>query len=246
MSVFRWVFLCVLLALPGAAQSPAFEVVSVKPDNTQDFRDIRMKVLPGVPDWANREQYDIEAKPPDGAFPAGLPTSEARAKMQAMLQALLADRFNLVIRRETKDMARYALTVAKGGPKLQTATIEEKDCPVGPTDGPSCHQFMGGQGRGLHAKAVDMKDLAGFIENWTDHPVVDRTGLDGLFAMDTDGWTSTRALGPPPRSCQPDWTALRGRRHVRSGSAHVVHGARPAGGPVDTYVVEHMEKPTAN
>ena len=100
MSVFRRVFLCVLLALPGAAQSLAFEVVSIKPDNTQDFRNMRMKVLParpflgdrparanaaglrlqpaddlserlsGVPDWANREQYDIEAKPPVGAFPA--------------------------------------------------------------------------------------------------------------------------------------------------------------------------------
>ena len=54
MSVFRWVFLCVLLALPGAAQSLAFEVVSIKPDNTQDFRNMRMKVLPARPFLGDR------------------------------------------------------------------------------------------------------------------------------------------------------------------------------------------------
>ena len=46
-----------------------------------------------------------------------------------MLQALLAERFKLVIHREMKEMPVYALVVAKGGPKLQKADIEEKDCP---------------------------------------------------------------------------------------------------------------------
>ena len=254
------------LALPAVAQSPAFEVISIKPNNTADFRSIRMKVLPGgrfsatalplrmllvyaydlpmntserlsgVPDWANREQFDIEAKPPDGAFTEAMPTSEARAKMQAMMQALLADRFKLVMRRETKDLPMYALTVGKGGPKLAKATIEEKDCSLGPTEGVSCHQFNGGQGRGLHAKAVSMTDLAGFIENWTDHPVVDRTGLGGLFAMDTEGWLpDARSAAAARGRVQPQPGAALGRwRYDRCSASDLVHGAPSAGARVET------------
>jgi uncharacterized protein (TIGR03435 family) len=286
MPVFRWALGCLLLAYLGAAQSPAFEVVSIKPNKTDDFRNMRMKVLPGgrfsasalpvrmllvsaynlpmnpserlsgVPDWVNREQYDIEAKAPAGAFPEGMPTSEARAKMQAMLQTLLEDRFKLVMRRETKDVSMYALTVAKGEPKLQKSSVEEKDCPLGPTDEASCHQFMGGQGRGLHAKAVNMKDLAGYIENWTDHPVVDQTGLGGLFAMDTEGWTPMRPPPPPPAGdAMPNPTAR------PSGDGDMSDPTRPTlvmvlrrlgldlklqKGPVEIYVVERMERPTGN
>ncbi len=275
-----------LLALPAAAQSPAFEVAWIKPDNTEDFRHIRMQVEPGgrfsatalpvrallvyaynlpmnfserlsgVPDWVNREQFDIEAKAPDGAFPAGLPTSEAKTKMQAMVRSLLADRFRLVMRHETRDMPIYALIVAKGGPKLQKAGVQEQDCEAGATSGVNCHQFLGGQGRGLHAKAVDMKDLAGYIENWTDHPVVDRTGLDGLFAMDTEGWTPMRASPPPPVNAAPPNPGAR-----PSGDGDMSDPARPTlfmvlrrlgldlkpeKGPVEIYIVEHVERPTGN
>jgi uncharacterized protein (TIGR03435 family) len=212
--------------------------------------------LSGVPDWVIRERFDIEAKASEGAFPAGMPNSEARAKMQAMLQALLADRFKLVMRRETKDIPMYALTVANGGPKLQGSSTKEEDCPLGPTDGVSCHQFMGGQGRGLHAKAVNMQDLAGYIENWTDHPVVDRTGLTGLFAMDTEGWTPMR-LPPPP----PPGAAAPNPGAPPSGDGDMSDPARPTlvmvlrrlgldlkqqKGPVVVYAIEQVERPTVN
>jgi uncharacterized protein (TIGR03435 family) len=283
MRALRLAFFTLLLALPTAAQSPAFEVVSIKVNPTEDFRSMRMKVLPGgrftatalplrmllvyayklpmnpserltgVPEWANRTAYDIDAKPPDGAFPAGIPEAEASAKMRAMLQVMLVDRFKLAMRRETKDTTIYALTVASGGPKLDASSIQEKDCSIGPTDGPSCHQFMGGQGRGLHAKAVNMADLGGYIENWTDHPVVDRTGLNGLYAMDTEGWTPMRAA--PPADPTPNPLAR------PSGDGDMSDPARPTlfmvlkklgldlkpqKGPADIYIVEHMEKPTVN
>ena len=47
MHLFRAAFFCALCVLPAAAQPPAFEVISIKPNNTADFRSIRMKVLPG-------------------------------------------------------------------------------------------------------------------------------------------------------------------------------------------------------
>jgi uncharacterized protein (TIGR03435 family) len=56
--------------------------------------------LTGVPEWTNEARYDIEAKAPDGACPAGLPASDARARVRAMLRALLADRFRLMMRRD--------------------------------------------------------------------------------------------------------------------------------------------------
>src|SRR2546421_12668753 len=93
-----------LLALPAVAQSQAFEVIAIKPARAGDPRNMRMRVLPngdlnasavpvllllhyaydlpinpsprlsGLPGW--REPYDIEAKAPANAVPAGRPESE--------------------------------------------------------------------------------------------------------------------------------------------------------------------------
>lgn len=280
MSVFRQALVCLLLCMPAVAQS--FEVVSIKPDASGDPRNIRMQVLPGgrvtataipplilvayaydlpvnpsprvsgVPDWAIRERYDVDAKAPEGAVPAGLAASEVRARIRPMIRELLAGRFKLAMRVEQKEMTVYALAVAGGGAKLQKSALVEKDCVLDTAAPESCHHFMGGMGRGMHAKAVNMDDLARFIENWTDYPVVNRTSLDGLFAVETEGWTAMR-LPPPPPDNVP---AAR-----PSGDGDMADPARPtifavlrklglelkqqkASMPV--YTVEHMERPTAN
>ena len=71
------------------------------------------------PDWMNNlmgaERFNVQAKIPDGA---------TKEQVPQMLQALLADRFKLVVHRETKDHSIYALIVAKGGPKLKEAEPE--------------------------------------------------------------------------------------------------------------------------
>jgi uncharacterized protein (TIGR03435 family) len=43
-----------------------------------------------------------------------------------------------------------------------------------------------------------MDDLARYIENWADSPVVNRTALGGLFAVETEGWAPMRLPPPPP------------------------------------------------
>jgi uncharacterized protein (TIGR03435 family) len=43
-----------------------------------------------------------------------------------------------------------------------------------------------------------MGDLAHYIENWTDLPVMDRTNLSGLFTVHTEGWIPMRLPPPPP------------------------------------------------
>ena len=207
-------------------QSPAFEVISIKPARSADPRSMRMRVLPngdlhasavpvhvllryaydvpvnpsprlsGLPGW--RETYDIEARAPAGAVPAGLPEREKRGRIQLMIRGLLADRFKLVMRVEQKTMPVYALTVASGGPNLQKSTIEEKDCILDTGTPESCHHFIAGRGHPLDARAVNMDDLAQYIENWADLPVVNRTGISGLFDVKTEGWMPMRLPPPPP------------------------------------------------
>jgi uncharacterized protein (TIGR03435 family) len=77
-----------------------------------------------------------------GAIPAGLATAALHEKVRPMLQALLADRFKLAMRRDTREAPVYALTLAKGGPKLKPAGIDEKDCSV--DDKIACHSLHGG------------------------------------------------------------------------------------------------------
>jgi uncharacterized protein (TIGR03435 family) len=45
-----------------------------------------------------------------------------------------------------------------------------------------------------------MDDLAQYIENWTDLPVVNRTAVSGLFAVTTEGWIPMRLPPPPPEN----------------------------------------------
>jgi uncharacterized protein (TIGR03435 family) len=119
--------------------------------------------------------------------------------MQGMIRGLLADRFKVVMRVEQKRMPAYALTVASGGPNLQKSTIAEKDCVFDTGTPESCHNFINvGRGHPLNARAIDMDDLAQYIENWTDLPVVNRTALNGLFAVQTEGWIPMRLPPPPP------------------------------------------------
>jgi uncharacterized protein (TIGR03435 family) len=148
-------------------------------------------------------QFDIEAVAPQGAIPAGAPQSVQNEIVERMLQTLLAERFKLVIRRETKELPVYAIVIGKNSSKLKRSDVQEKDC-ASRTPSPTvvpCHEFNGGRGRGLHADAANMTDLAQFVENWAGRPVVDKTGLMGLFNIQTTGWRPDDAI---PVQARPD------------------------------------------
>jgi uncharacterized protein (TIGR03435 family) len=102
------------------------------------------------------------------------------------------------MRVEQKTMPVYVLSVASGGPHLQKSAIEEKDCILDTGTPDSCHNFIAGRGHPLNARAINMDDLAQYIENWTDLPVVNRTAISGLFAVETEGWMPMRLPPPPP------------------------------------------------
>jgi bla regulator protein BlaR1 len=204
--------------------------------------------LMGIPNWVQgTTMYDVEAT---SAMPPGLSVQARDDRVRAMVQALLVDRFKLVMRRESKEMPVYALVVAKGGPKLQRADIEEKDCPeatlapLGPqtasTPMPNvCHAIEGGMGRGLHARAVTMADLAAFVGGWTDRPLQDKTGIQGLYRFDqTQGFLSMNA--PPPDPTSP----LADEPTVSEMFAGLGLKMEPQQGVADVWVIEHLEKPS--
>ncbi|MGH9421652.1 MAG: M56 family metallopeptidase, partial [Thermoanaerobaculia bacterium] len=196
-----------------SAQSlPAFEVASVKPHSPGDRSLVFPQFLPGGrfsvvglplqiviafaynlpfqgtqrsggPDWIRSAEniYDIEAKADEDAL-KGLSSNERADKLRLMLQSLLAERFKLTIRRDRKEQPVYTLTVGKNGPKLQKSKLEEKDC-ADPAN--QCHIGGAGQGRGIHVKAFDLADLIVSVSNFTDRPLLDRTGLTGLYDIDT-------------------------------------------------------------
>jgi uncharacterized protein (TIGR03435 family) len=207
--------------------------------------------LSPLPDWTVRERYDIEAKAPPNAIPPGLQDSEVRRRIQQMIRGLLVDRFRLVMRIENKTMSVYALTVASGGPKLQKSAIAEKDCTVhslwlwSGTDPEACHNFVGGFGHPLNAKAIDMDDLVHYIANWTDLPVVNRTALSGLFSVNTEGWAPMR-LPPPPPNAAPGVNPFAGLPTIFTVLRKLGLELQRQEDILPVYTVERIERPAAN
>jgi uncharacterized protein (TIGR03435 family) len=274
MSVFCQAVVYLLVALPAAAQSQTFATITIKPARSADPRNERVRVLPNgdliasavpvitllsyaydvpinpsprlspLPDWTVRERYDIEGKAPANAITRSLQGSEARSRIQQMIRGLLADRFGLVMRVENKTMSVYALTVASGGSELQKSAITKKDCTFD-TDPEGCHNFVAGLGHPLNAKAIDMDDLAHYIGNWTDLPVVNRTALSGLFTVNTQGWAPMR-LPPPPPNATPAANPFAGLPTIFTVLGKLGLELKRQEDILPVYTVERIERPAAN
>ncbi|QOY87772.1 TIGR03435 family protein [Paludibaculum fermentans] len=264
-----------LVALPAIAQSPAFATITIKPALSANPPGARMRVLPGgnltgsavsvnallsyaydvpsnpsprlsnLPEWALREKYDIEAKAPANAVPPGLPEGEARSRVQQMVRELLAGRFQLVLRVENRTMPVYALTIASGGPRLQKSPIAGKGCAF-QTGPDACHNFVGGLGHPLNAKAIDMDDLAHYIANWTGLPVVNRSALSGLFTVNTEGWVPMRLPPPPPNTTATAVNPFAGLPTIFDVLRKLGLELKRQQDTLSVYTVEHIERPAAN
>jgi uncharacterized protein (TIGR03435 family) len=183
------------LALAIHAQTPRFEVASVKP-STGDGRVMcgggPASNSPGLfrcenfplsgyitrawqfapyelvaPDWLQTQRFDVQAKVPDGV---------SREQFQAMLQDLLAKRFGLVAHRETREMAIYALRAPQGGAKLKEWVAAA----------------AGQSGAGRDDSGLAVRRMAGWpmetVIVWLaaelGRPVVDETGLKGRYDIE--------------------------------------------------------------
>jgi uncharacterized protein (TIGR03435 family) len=208
--------------------------------------------LLGVPGWARSTAYDIEAV---GAIPAGLSAQAREDRVRSMVRTLLADRFKLAIHVETKTMPVYELTVAKGGLKLEKSDVAEKDCPevsemaASPSLAPSdlaCHVFGGSQGRGIYARAADMSDLANFVANWAGRPVVDRTEVKGLYKVETKAWLPMQPMSQATGSKAEDGSDVSDVPTLFQVLEQLGLKMNGRTDKADVYVVDHIEKPSAN
>lgn len=208
-----------LTVLPALAQAQKFEIADVHvsptaPTFAQNFggvlregryvnRDATMLNLivaaygvsedniAGGPGWITSDLFDVVAKVPAG-------TTLATANV--MLQNLLAERFHLVIRNDTRPVPRYVLTVGKNGSKLKPAAgtdnpgclpVQQSGAPAGPPDPASmpnikvaCHNLTS------QAIADNLHQMAG---GYFDHDLVDSTKLEGSWDFELE-WTSRGAL----------------------------------------------------
>jgi uncharacterized protein (TIGR03435 family) len=206
--------------------------------------------ISGGPEWLRSERFDIEARAESGAIPAGAPSAERERRMRIMLQNLLADRFRLSLHTDVRETPVYAIVVAKNGPKLERSGKQEKDCDA-QLRGQEipCHQIDGGQGRGLHASAATISDVALYVANFADRPVIDRTGLKDLYRLDTEGWIPMNAPQIPP-GVEPSAEQRAMSDPNRSTLFTVFErlGLRLRAGkaPIKMYTIEHVERPTEN
>jgi uncharacterized protein (TIGR03435 family) len=137
-----------------------------------------------VPDWVRSARFEIRAQadPSVDDRLAKLSDEDAALEKQRMLQNLLADRFKLKVHTTTKRLPAYALVLAKGGPKLRKATMEDsspaqpnapKPHPIEERSGASDSEFL--------AHGASMELLAAHLTGQVGTTVLDKTGLTGYF-----------------------------------------------------------------
>jgi bla regulator protein blaR1 len=209
--------------------------------------DVRDFQITGGPSWINTDRFDINAKGDshdevDSAVdPAKLTDEQSKTGLERereRLRNLLADRFQLVIRRETKEQQVYALVTAKGGPKIQ----ESKE---------GTDRMRMGRGM-LSGQGVEPAMLANALSQQLGRPVIDKTGLTGKYDFDLK-WTPDPAQGPstpfgppapgvqlppPPDPNGPSiFTALIEQLGLRLESEKA---------PAEVLVIDRVEKPSEN
>ena len=210
--------------------------------------------ISGGPGWMNSQGFDVLAKAPEPAEATDLRklTDAQRDRLgeqiRQRLQALLAERFQLTIHRETKEMPVYALVVAKNGPKLKESADPER----------GDQQMRAGRGE-LSATTMKIQALASHLSRVTGRPVLDNTGLKGTYDFKLE-WTpepggpgggpfagspgagrlaeeKAAGIGAPDPTGPSIFTALQEQLGLKLESQK---------GPVEILVIDRAEKPSEN
>jgi uncharacterized protein (TIGR03435 family) len=172
-----------------------------------------------APDWLGSAKFDIVAKIPAGA---------QKDQRPAMMQALLAERFHLAVHRESKEMPAYALVVAKSGPKLQQVE----------PGGTSMNDNESNNSRRITAERASMAVLAEALARIVEHPVVDRSGLQGVYSLKLQ-YTPDNSKSDGPDAAGPSiYAALEEQLGLKLQTQKL---------PVEIIVVDYVERvPTEN
>ncbi len=251
MNFLRSVALAVAAIAALGAQLPQFEVVSIKPSDPSAAYPGRFAPVPvdtapgrltarnatlkdlimaayaledyqvsGGPGWIISARFEVEAKPS---------ASANSDQLLLMLRTLLADRFQLAVHHETRDVAIYALVVAKNGPKFQSSKPGVDRAP----------------GRLNDFRPPNLPFLARFLTHLgSDKPVIDKTGLTGNFDLDLD----MEKIGAEASSLAGGTPHLDNMFEAATNAIQDGLGLKlvPTRAPVEILVVDRAERPSEN
>jgi uncharacterized protein (TIGR03435 family) len=193
---------------------------------------LHAKQIVNAPDWFASEKFDLDGVPDT----EGQPNSK---QMKLLIQSALVDRFHLTFHRDERELSVYAITVAKGGPKL-TETIHKPSDPV---------NFLYRKLGQLMVTNATVKDFCdGMQGSALDKPVVDHTGLTGRYDFTLD-WTPDDSqfaqFGPrPPAPATEDPNAPPALSTAMQEQLGLKIDAVKASALV--FVIDKVEKPSAN
>jgi uncharacterized protein (TIGR03435 family) len=188
------------------------------------------RLISGGPTWINSDRYDILAATPGEVRP------NANQQM-SMLRTLLADRFNLTLHREPRELPIYELTLARNGAKVKESMPSTEEYLI--------NRMFPNNRVLLPARNVTMAQFASMLQRSVlDRPVLDKTGLSAKYDFDLE-WTrdETQFGGQLPvtqvdNPKKPDlFTALQEQLGLKLESSK---------GPVEILVIENVQKPTEN
>jgi uncharacterized protein (TIGR03435 family) len=274
------IFSVFAFSVTAHAQTPTFEVVSIKP-NRLDSNRVNLNLEPGGRFVATNVSLQVlisvaygegaplppnrlvmNAKWIGGIAGGGYATADrfdivakaageiAQDQLPRAVQALLADRFKLVVHHETRELAAYDLVMDRTdkrlGPRLHRSDVDctdPREFTAKNADGTSKCGFRNypGSAKGRTTMAILTRFFTGVV---ADHrPVENRTGLDGTFDFELT-WTPDVPLpadappGPPIDANGPSvFTAAREQLGLK---------LEPRKQSIDVIVVDRAEHPTEN
>lgn len=209
--------------------------------------DVPAERFADVPEWAMSEKYDVSsALDLEELIGPGMSSDQVEALMSGQrehMQALLRDRFGLVLREEIRELPFYALTITEGGPKLTPAARNVTREMV-------TNRVLLGKPRRLTATGIGIQELTEMMSNMNllGLPVVDETGLSGEYDVDL-AWTPDPSMPPPgPRGPvgSSELTAAAEGSIFAALKDQLGIQVEPRRGSAPLLVVEHIEKPQAN
>jgi uncharacterized protein (TIGR03435 family) len=215
--------------------------------------DVSDNQIDSAPDWARTERFDVTALLEE--VPTRVPMSEAQAKRLAM-RTLLAERFDLAVRREPREVPMYALVMARAdgrtGPKLKPSST---DCsPAGQearmaaaTAAINAGQPVTPCGTRVRTGLIQFggNPMSVFAKNWRPdgRTVIDRTGLTGNWEFELTFMPDQFGAPPGPNAppIDPNAPSLAAALQEQLGLK-----LESTKGTIEVLVVERVEHPTEN
>ena len=227
--------------IPRAQPGGRFRADSATVDSLMWFGyGIRQDLIVGGPDWARKDLFEISAKA-EGDAPA--------AEIKLMVQALLRDRFKLVVHKEPREMSVLALVRARPDGPLGPGIFRIDECSPPLINElrkkfPEKYPTPGGNGMMGGCSSVGLDNLATYLTMGFDSPVLDATGLTDSFY-----YTLVSQFRPRPPS------ASLGRPAAEDSNLPALSTAleeqlglklQSRMGPVEVLVIDSVERPTPN